>query len=91
MIIWAEEVSGKEFPSQERLNYLMVLHVHKERIYNKCCNKCNSDHPSNIFAKYKFHYHFISSNMNCSICLNVAMKHLSLPHNHVKENNNIVA
>ena len=30
MIIWPEEVSGKYFPAQERLNHLMVLHIHKE-------------------------------------------------------------
>ena len=27
MIIWPEEVSGKDFLAQERLNHLMALHI----------------------------------------------------------------
>lgn len=44
--------------SQERLNYLMILHVHKERtdsldmkaVMNEFID--NSEHGTNIFAKY---------------------------------------
>lgn len=45
--------------SQERLNYLMLLHVHKDRTDNLCLKTAinefvqDSQHRSNIFAKYK--------------------------------------
>ena len=34
MIIWPEEVSRKDFPAQEHLNHLMILHIHKEMTYS---------------------------------------------------------
>ena len=65
MIISAEEVSGKEFPAQEHLNYLMVLHVH-----NETTDSLNIKSIINAFQiivqtflqnlkQNELHYHFI--------------------------------
>ena len=43
---------------QDRLNYLMILHVHKERTdaldLKEVANECGSEHRYRIFGKFLF-------------------------------------